>query len=116
MPTRNLSTPELLVIASVITGQLDEHWTSHPSFAVQAWVEIGGHPQINLTLHRDGTTDEDRAAWLEHLAEALGTTVRHPSGPHTIASVHLDDWQGTGIAVDAAARTRDLEKTLQEAS
>lgn len=116
MPTRDLSTPELLVIASVITGQLDEHWTSHPSFAIQVWVDMIGRPQIDLTLHRDGTTDEERAAWLEHLAGALDITVQHPSGTHTVSSVHLDDWQGTGIDVQATARTRDPEKTLQEAS
>ncbi|MDA2804554.1 hypothetical protein [Nocardiopsis suaedae] len=116
MPTRDLSTPELLVIASVVTGQLDEHWTSHPSFAIRVWVDMLGRPQIDLTLHRDGTTNEERAAWLEHLAEVLGTTVQHPSGPHTASSVHLDDWHGTGIHICATARTRDPEKTLQEAS
>ncbi|WP_017540810.1 hypothetical protein [Nocardiopsis halophila] len=116
MPTRTLSAAELLVIASVITGQLDEYWTSHPSLAVQVWMEIGGRPQIDLTLHQAGTNDEERAAWMEHLAEALGTTVRQPSLGYAISTVRLDDWQGTGIDIYANARTRDPEKTLQEAS
>lgn len=115
MPTRTLTMPELMVIASVLTGKLDEYWTTHPAFYANVSVDVAGSPEIDLKLSQLSATPADNSTWLEQLADALGTTVSPPS-IYGLATVHVRDWEGTGIHVHACERVCEPEKLPQETS
>ncbi|MEV2278531.1 hypothetical protein AB0I72_23390 [Nocardiopsis sp. NPDC049922] len=101
---RWLSTPELLVIASVIVGQMDDKWAECPHVGVDASRIRSSHtPLIKLYIDVEGTTPVERAAWLADVARVVGEPAPAPSPGSGIASLYHRDWQGTGVTVDAQA-------------
>ncbi|OLT27161.1 hypothetical protein BJF83_18885 [Nocardiopsis sp. CNR-923] len=100
--TRLLSTPELLVIASVIVGQMDQKWAECPHMGVFTDHIRGSRtPLVKLHIDAQGTTALERAAWLADVARVVGEPTPAPwSG---IASIYHQNWQDTGITVSAAA-------------
>ncbi|MEV2276187.1 hypothetical protein AB0I72_11415 [Nocardiopsis sp. NPDC049922] len=109
---RPLSMPELLTIASVVVGRMDQDASHMPYVGVDVDLNVLGTPQIRLMLdQRPGEASHAQGvAFLADLARAVGEPVDHRKDFH-IDSVDCLDWEGTGISVCGRAVVRPKNDT-----
>ncbi|MFD3684544.1 hypothetical protein ACFWTE_06970 [Nocardiopsis sp. NPDC058631] len=98
--TRPMSAPELLVIASVIVGQLSG---DYPELSVRT--EHSDGPVVDLWLSPKHSTVKERRQLITDISRAFDAPVH--GWDSTVASVYADDWNGTGVRITCICRIAD---------
>ncbi|MFV2194793.1 hypothetical protein [Nocardiopsis sp. LOL_012] len=102
-PVQTLTMSELLAIASVIVGRMDQDSDHMPYVHVSVRIGKFG-PSVGLLTC--SASHDQGAAFLDDLSRALDTPVEHREDFH-IDAVICRDWEGTGVQVYAQAVVRD---------
>ncbi|WP_028647282.1 hypothetical protein [Nocardiopsis sp. CNT312] len=106
-PARNLTTPDLLAIASVIVGRMDQDADYMPYVRVGVSTSvIGLSIEMGIDQRPGKASHTQGAAFLNDLAQAVNTPVYDPQNFH-IAFLSCPDWEGAGVQVHAQAAVRD---------
>ncbi|MDE3724505.1 hypothetical protein PWG71_24200 [Nocardiopsis sp. N85] len=98
--TRPMSAPELLVLASVVVGQLSG---DYPELMVK--VDHHDGPHVDLWLCPSRSTVKERRQLVTDISRTFDAPVNGWETP--VASVYARDWNGTGVRVSCLCKIAD---------